>query len=344
MLPRRGSDLLKGIGLMPEQMIAAFNADQLELLVARWLIDSVDHRYARVLRRGGTGDRGRDVIAYIHAEGKDQWDSYQCKHYAKALAPATALGEIAKLVYWVTEGAYATPRTYVFAAPKGISAQTDDLLKNHEQLRTRLRADWPNVGKALCPIAEISSAIEAFVFPDFEAATAERIVTELKGTPIYPVLFGGGLTRPRPPDKIPPESIATNEVGYIAELLAAYADHRPDDQINTAGDALAHATYGTHLRLSRRQFYCAESLCEFSKDVLAYPDDYASLRNEIHDGIQTTLIKDHANGYDRVRAACEHATAVQVSDHPLRGELRAADRAGMCHQLANDGDVHWVNP
>jgi hypothetical protein len=343
MPPRRGSDLVKGLGLMPEQMIAAFSADQLELLVARWLSDSVEHQYARVLRRAGPGDRGRDVIAYAEGEGKDPWDSYQCKHYAQPLTPATVLDEIAKLVYWVSEGAYTRPRTYVFAAPKGVGPKTDDLLKDHDEIRDRLKKDWPKHGKTLCPLEAISAALDAFEFPDFEVATAERIVTEMQSSAIYPVLFGGGLTKPRPPDKKPPETIAGHEVGYVAELVAAYKDHGPGEKIADPEDALAHGTYGAHLRLSRRQFYCAESLREFSKDVLAHPDDYASLREEIHGGIEPTLFMDYANGYDRVRAVCQHATLVEVSDHPLRGELRAADRAGMCHQLANDGEVRWVS-
>jgi hypothetical protein len=43
-----------------------------------------------------------------------------------------------------------------------------------------------------------------------------------------------------------------------------------------------------------------------------------------------------------VLAACEQAIVVQLGDHPLAGEVNPADRSGICHQLANDDRVRWV--
>ncbi len=179
-----------------------------------------------------------------------------------------------------------------------------------------------------------------FVFPALDVATGGEIVEDLKETPIYAVLFGGGLTKPRPAVTSPPESIAATELLYVGALVDAYDDHS-DQPIGTPEVALAHQTYGDHLRTSRREFYCAESLREFSKDVLVAPDDFVSLQEQIADGVWHTVAQDFPSGYDRVLAVCQHATTVQIDDHALAGDLRPSDRAGMCHQLANDGRVTW---
>ena len=162
----------------------------------------------------------------------------------------------------------------------------------------------------------------------------------LKSTAAYPVFFGGGLTKARPPSPEPPAQIGAHEIPYINRLIEAYDEHCPGG-VADAGAATAHPLYGPHMSDSRRDFYCAESLREFSKDVLIEPDDYESLSRQIHDGIKPTMARGYPDGYERVLAVCEHATQVQLDDHPLRGEVQPADRIGMCHQLANDGHVAW---
>jgi hypothetical protein len=75
---------------------------------------------------------------------------------------------------------------------------------------------------------------------------------------------------------------------YVGCLVDAYDDHC-DQAIQSSDDALSHDTYGEHLRSSRKDFYCAESLREFSKDVLIEPDDFESLQQEIYDGVKYTI-------------------------------------------------------
>jgi hypothetical protein len=305
------------------------------------LNDVVARKYARVLRVGGPGDRGRDVVGYDSATSNDPWDNYQCKRYSSKLAPADLWLELGKLVYWVHNGAYSTPRQYTFVAPLGASPKCLDLLQDHEKLRVGLINNWATRCRGLCPLAAIRDAIASFAFPIFDVATAERIVDDLRGTAVFPVLFGGGLTKPRPIDRVPPDEIAAEEIPYVGKLIDAYGEHCTTTPISTAEAALAHETYGPHLRSSRREFYCAESLREFSKDVLIEPDDFSSLQEAVYDGVKYTADRDFPSGYDRVLAVCEQAAAVQVGDHPLSGDLTPADRSGMCHQLANDDRLTW---
>jgi hypothetical protein len=337
---RRGSELLSGLVLLPEQRIKAFSSEQLEWLVKHWLAERTDNRYARVRVVAGPGDRGRDVIGFEGETAEDPWDNYQCKQYEKKLEPADIYGEIGKLVYWATNGAFSIPRAYTFVAPLGCGASGRALLDNPEQLRAGLGKTWDKYCRKLCPFDEIEQSLTDFAFPTLDVATGGEIVEDLKGTPIYAVLFGGGLTKPRPPVTPPPDAIAATELPYVGALVDAYDDHS-NQPIGTPQIAFAHETYGDHLRTSRREFYCAESLREFSKDVLVAPDDFGSLQEQIADGIWYTVARDFPSGYDRVLAVCQHATTVQVDDHALAGDLRPSDRAGMCHQLANDGRVVW---
>lgn len=338
---RRGSDLLVGIKLLPERRLAAFSPDDLEAVVLHWLDSSVRPRYEGLIRYGGTGDKGRDVVGRLSGAPKGRWDNYQCKRYAEKLTPSAMWSEFGKLVYWVTEGTYTLPERYVFVAPRGVGAQGRDLLNDPEAIRRGLRRDWKKHCSTLCPYEEIAEALEAFVFPDFDVATAETIVLDLKDTPMYPVFFGGGLSKPRPEGAPPPARIADTELPYISRLVEAYDEHS-DDGIDGHVAAMAHERYGGHLRESRRDFYTAEALRQFSKDVLVAPDDFDSLCEQLYDGVKNTIFKDFQTGYDRVLAVAEQASTVQFDDHPLAGDVRTGDRTGMCHQLANDGRVEWV--
>lgn len=341
---RRGSDLGTGLGILPEDRLKVFSPDQLEIVVEYWLREAVEKTFEHVVRWGGPGDKGRDVVAYPSRADRAVWDNYQCKRYAAPLTPADIWREICKLVYWVTQGAYTTPKRYMFVAPRGCGAAARELLEAPaSELRSQTLEKWDQYGSTLCSLDEIKDAIETFDFPEFDAVLPGEVVGDLKGTASYSVLFGGGLVKPRPDDEAPPEKIAESELGYVAALVEAYDEHC-QAEIAAADAALEHATYGPHLRRSRREFYCAESLREFSKDVLTEPDNFEGLQRQIEDGIQNTLAKSFPDGYARVLEVCEHATTIQVSDHPLRGELRPADRSGICHQLANDGKVRWKQP
>jgi len=279
----------------------------------------------------------------VHDGADDPWDNYQCKQFAEKLRPADIWIEIGKMVYWSWKGTYSPPRAYRFVSPLGASPTLRDLLRDPDQLRKKLKSNWTKKCASLAPLdGDLKKAIDAFDFSNYDVITGEEIIKDLKGKAIYPVIFGGGLTKPRPANQPPPDEIAEEEMPYVAALVDAYTDHAASP-IATATEALVHGTYGPHLRSSRREFYCAESLKAFSKDVLVEEDGFGSLQEEIHDGIRHTVAKQHSSGYDRVLSACEQATRVEVSDHPLRSDLKPADRAGICHQLANDGRIErWT--
>jgi hypothetical protein len=340
---RRASDLLVGIKLLPERRLMAFSPEELEIVTRHWLDETRKGEYEELVRYGGTNDKGRDVAALVAAQPGSDWDNFQCKQYDAKLGPSAVRIELAKVVYWVTKGSYACPRAYFFVSPLGVTNGARDLLDDAEKLRKDLAKQWDKECTALCPYDEIKDALTGFAFPKLDVVTGDEIVSDLKGTPVYSVFFGGGLTKPRPEDATPPEEIADHEIPYITRLVEAYDEHC-DEGIADHDEATEHKQYGPHLADSRRDFYRAESLREFSKDVLVHPDDYASLQDQVYDGVKLTVAKPFPDGYQRVLSVCEQATRVQLDDHPLTPEVQPGDRIGMCHQLANDGRVEWKNP
>lgn len=338
---RRGRELLTGIHLLPERRLQAFSPDDLERVIAWWLHEEVRGHYQHIVSYAGTGDKGRDIVGFEGPLGTDPWDNYQCKQYDKKLGPADVVAEVAKVVFYVTRGEYTRPRRYTFVAAKGLSPQAIDLIGDHDKLRRRLLDRWEKDAPSLCPLDEIKDAISAFSFPQFAEVSAGQIVRDLYGTLSYPYFFGGGLTKPRPENRVPPAVIAAYEMPYITELLAAYDDHC-SLAVATVELALAHGDYGPDLRGSRKDFYCAESLREFSKDAYPEPETFPDLQELVHTGIRFTLARDHASGYDRSLAVREHATVLQLGDHPLADNVDPADRSGICHQLVNDRKFRWV--
>lgn len=75
-------DVTAGEPIAPIVRLKTFNADSWEdvtlELVAHWKT-----QYKSVVRCGGGGDMGRDVIAY--SEDASKWENFQCKFYQNKL-------------------------------------------------------------------------------------------------------------------------------------------------------------------------------------------------------------------------------------------------------------------
>ena len=147
---RRGRDLVSGIQLVPERRLAAFSDEDFELVVRHWLQETASGRYKRLIRYGGPGDKGRDVVGLLTDDPAGPWDNYQCKRYQEKLAPTTLWAELGKLVYWVTQGAYTVPRLYTFVAPLGAGNKARELLGDPDKVRAGLAKNWRQVTAAGC--------------------------------------------------------------------------------------------------------------------------------------------------------------------------------------------------
>lgn len=333
-----------GAPIPPIERIRLFSAVQWEDFVCEW-VDSLRSQYSNVERCGGAGDMGRDVIAF-HKDDPNLWDNYQCKHYRTSLAPSDVWTEFGKLVYYTKKGEYSWPSLYYFVAPHGVGTSLSKLLNNPEKLRSGLKANWDTncrdkITKE-CPIVldrSLDQYIDMLDFSIFRAKQPLHMIDEHAKTRWHVARFGGGLPK-RPPIEKPPANPVNAELGYVTKLLEAYAEHTG---INVGShEAIPNCDLQDHFSRSRVQFYSAESLRAFSRDTLP-PGEFNKLQDEFYEGIVDMIRSDHPDGYRRVIAVVNLARELQVNAHALISELNLWDRAGICHQLANDkDDVRWV--
>lgn len=339
------ADFVRTGKLIPAiQRIRLFSPDEWEEFVLEWA-DSLRSEYETVERCGGAGDMGRDVIATCKG-GSGDWDNYQCKRYGAPLMPSDVWSEFGKLFYYTHIGAYSCPRRYVFVAPQGAGNTLLTLLKNPDQLKAQILENWEQycqkkiTSKTDIKIeGEFREHVESFDYSIFEAIPPLRLIDAHRATRWHVARFGGGLpARPEVPK--PPDDPTETEVVYVTQLLLAYEDHlkRPVSSLaDLGGSSGLRAHYGE----SRRDFYSAESLRTFSRDTLP-PGAFESLQDSIHSGIVDDVRGEHSDGYRRLLAVVKTARLLQISDHALIDRLSVLDRAGICHQLANDEKVTWT--
>lgn len=140
------TDLLLGKPIEPINRLQVISDTDFEDLVREWSCGYLKDTYVKVKRCGGSGDMGRDVIAYVNNEkGKNLvWDNYQCKHYNSPLSPSAIWIELGKLCYYTFEKQYPAPRKYYFVTPKGISTKLSNLIDNPGKLKEGLIKEWVN--------------------------------------------------------------------------------------------------------------------------------------------------------------------------------------------------------
>jgi hypothetical protein len=342
--PASASTVQFGVPVPPIERIRLFSPDKWEDFVCEWA-DSLRSQYSSVERCGGAGDMGRDVIAF-HKDAPNLWDNYQCKHYRNPLMPTNVWIEFGKLVYYTKKGEYSWPSSYFFVAPYGVGITLSKLLKDPEKLRSELKNKWDQHCKDKitneCSVVLDSSLvkyIDTLDFSIFHAVQPLRMIDEHAKTRWHLARFGGGFPE-RPPIEIAPVIPTRAELNYVAKLLEAYAEYTGTDVVSH--EAIPINDLQDHFSDSRIQFYSAESLRAFSRDTLP-PGEFEKLQEEFYGGIMDEIRSDHPDGYRRVIAVVKLARQLQVSAHALIAALTQLDRAGICHQLANDKEnVRWV--
>ena len=101
--------------------------------------------------------------------------------------------------------------------------------------------------------------------------------------------------------------------------------------------------YGEHFTAQRQTFYCAEGLQRFSRDIYPNEQEFERLLDMVYAGIRPTVTQLRLKtGMDRVDAAIDKASTLQVQESRLHPQLRGGDLPGTCHHLVNAGKFKWV--
>ena len=289
---------------------------------------------------------GRDVIALVDDV---IWDNYQCKHYSGPLAPSEINSELAKLVYYTFEKKYTLPRKYYFVSPKGAGPKFNQYLENPETLKQQLIDNWDKHCKdkikskdevLLSP--ELLAHLKSIDFSVFESYDPQRLIEEHGYTSYHASRFGGGLKKRRENTVSVPTGIHVSESVYTSQLFLAYSDHSKST-ITEIKHLDAHEDLQRHFNRQRLGFYSADSLNQFSRDTLPTDTDYfEDLKNEFYAGVIDVAEENYTSGYERVKATTNFAKTLNLNANPLVGQLRVADREGICHHLANEKRLNWV--
>jgi hypothetical protein len=336
-----------GVPIPKQARVMTFSPAQWEQFVEEWAQSQTNH-YHQVRRFAGAGDYGVDIAGFTGSDGfSGEWDNFQCKHYASALAPSDIWVELGKVIYYSFRREYKPPRRYFFMCPKGVGTSLTRLMTQPSKLKAELKANWPKHCQmhitSTQPVVldgQLLAYIDNFDFTIFCSKSIADLITDHSKTPFHAVLFGGGLPE-RPPSTAPPAAPSDGESRYVGQLFLAYGEHA-GASINSADDLAPHGTLSDDFLRQRERFYHAEALRNFARDTVP-EGTFAALQDEVFHGVVDVAEGSHPNGYARMKATVSQAAQLNITANPLAPATKVQDRQGICHQLVNDDRLRWVN-
>lgn len=339
-------NVLSGIPIPKTRRIELFSSDDWEEFTEEWS-SSLESDYCHIVRFAGPGDKGLDVVGFISDYTfNGGWDNYQCKHYDHPLKPSDIWVEIGKIIFYSFSREYTVPRKYYFVAPKGVGTMLSKHLANPEKLKSEARNNW----KQYCE-NEITSTtstplsggllayFEKFDFSIFSSKSLVELINGHSKTPFHTVRFGGGLPV-RPIPEMPPEEITPSESRYIQQIFEAYTDHtgRTITDVSLLNN---RADLQSDFVRQRERFYHAESLRNFARDTVP-KGTFEALQKDVFQGVVDVCESNHDDGLARMRATLAQSAQLPIASSPLSSVIKAQDKQGICHQLANDDHLMWV--
>ena len=337
----------------PLDRLANFSADDFERFTLEWADGYLRHKLPGVTdiqQRGGAGDKGRDIIVWFGASGSPDrhWHLYQCKRYGTALGVNKGIGEIAKVLFYAFRGDYTLPSEYWFVTRKGVTGDFQDLIDQPTKLREYLVANWtehcaPAISSKTSVALEgdFAEYVAALDFSFVRVKQPLDIINEHGQTTYHYIVFGAPLID-RPPPPKPPSEVDEAEQGYVGELFKVIGEMTGDD-ISCESDFATNRQAKNLFERSRMTFYSAEGLKELARDGMADAGFFDQLLGEFRHGLYYTYSAPAASGYDRLSDTVKAAQIQQVSSSVLKDHINSPDREGLCHHLANNGDVKWCD-
>ncbi|EHA16585.1 hypothetical protein HAL1_05123 [Halomonas sp. HAL1] len=187
-------------------------------------------------------------------------------------------------------------------------------------------------------MGEFKNFVSNFDFSIFKYKPVNEIVEEYRETPYYSIRFGGGL-KERPAPLTPPDAIQKNESRYIEQLHYAYADSKSIKKQDFQMDC--YPELKNHFIRQREYFYFAESLRTFARDSVPL-GTFEALQSDMLDGVIDTAEDDHDSGLIKIKSVLGESKLVPLDSNGLFETIRVKDRYGICHQLANDDKLKWL--
>lgn len=213
--------------IAPIDKVYIMDEASFEQFTSEWLYGCKKTKYSSIMRIGGAGDKGRDVIAYYKDNSVDY---YQCKHYKNSLAPTDFYLELGKLCYYTYKKEIPIPKNYYLIASNDVGTTLQDYINNPSELVSKLFANWDTYCKTkITKTAEIEldkplkDYINSLDLTIIKTYPMSQVVDDYLFT-IYGNIRFGGRRLNLPATLTPNDSIEPNEMTYISALLEAYSD------------------------------------------------------------------------------------------------------------------------
>jgi len=334
--------------LTPPVLLQTYDDVEWERFVLEW-VEGATPAYVHLDRIGGSGDKGRDIVAYTGAPNTlCDLDVFQCKHYAHPLMPSDIWRELGKLCVYTHRSDYRVPRHYRIVAPRGVGGSLGDLLTKPDQIRQGLIDNWDakcrdhiTGGKPISLEGPLLDYVRAFDFTILGHVPVNQLLEQHRRTRHWHTRFKRDYPA-RPAAGNPPEQVQTIELRYVRQLLDAYGQHTSTLIDDVAGLSV-HPRLSEHFRGCRTDFFMADGLNRFYRDQ--FPEGaFEHVKDQVHQGVRNTVLATHANGYVRVCATLAQAAGLPLAQTEYVYCVQPGDKSGLCHHLANDDRVQWVQP
>lgn len=150
---------------------------------------------------------------------------------------------------------------------------------------------------------------------------------------------------PKPNPVAIPDTPSSDEMSYITELLAAYAEvaGKTELQLN---DLDLLPKYKSDLERRRKDYYAAETIREGTRDSFGDKDEiqFKVLKEETYDGVVDSYSQSYTDAIARLNSVMSQAVLVPINRCLLSklNWISGREKKGVCHFLVNDGQLKWV--
>lgn len=335
-------------------IIKTMDEDTYEELTASWAyccfkVDG-ESKYEDVMRIGGAGDGGIDVIAFRN-QSKNDCDIFQCKHYDHPINRSDVIVELGKFLYHVYCKRLINPKSYYLMAPQNLSGKFTSIYTIPENLKSNILASWDKdiaskieANKTFHLEGDFKSFVEGFDYSKFKIYSTSKMLADLhyeKSRYVYHQYFGIKkeeiiFKRIKTPDR------TTNyESHYIKYLLDAYNDEYESGDLII--DGLDGTKYNGHFLRSRDQFWMAESVKKLSEEIRPGDvDEFCDLEDDMIHHIADTHEEKYDNAFLHVKTVTDKATSLSIKSQSLiSGYLGSGALKGICFQLSNEDILIW---
>lgn len=149
-----------------------------------------------------------------------------------------------------------------------------------------------------------------------------------------------------PQELFPPDTVAPEEDIYISKLLMAYANALSKDSLSLNDIDSLPPKYRRNFTDQRINYYSAVRIDRFVRESIAGGDSQSMLwKSDTYDYIKDTLWDDYDNGYKRLVSVMQKVVDCSTTSvvDTFQNLVGSKEKKGVCHLLANDGRVYWVD-